>query len=149
MRIERTHDMDYVRSVITHPAIWPHVSDDTCDRERYAPFEGDGAYWLIPTDGAPLGVFFVHSHSSVCFEVHTALLPHARGRAAHEAGKALISWVFANTSCRKLITHVPDVNRLALAFARRAGMVQEGINRKSFLRNGALIDQVLLGICKE
>ena len=149
MHIERTHDMAYVRGVITHPAIWPHVADDTCDRDQYVPTDDDSIYWLMPVDGVPLGVFMVHPHSAVCFEVHTALLPHAWGGSANKAACALIEWVFSRTGCRKLITHVPAYNRRALAFAKRAGMVEEGNNRKSFLRDGVLMDQYLLGISKE
>ena len=149
MHIERTHDLAYVREVMTHPAIWPHVSDDTGDRDTYAPPDHESIYWLVPVDAAPLGVFLVHPHSAVCWEVHTALLPQARGGKADEAAQALIAWVFGNTSCQKLITHVPAYNRRALAFAKRAGLVEEGRVTRSFLRRGSLIDQYLLGICKE
>lgn len=149
VRIERTRDWLYVREVITHHKIWPHVSDGTGDRSTWQPEASEVVYWLVPYASKPLGVFMVHPHSAVCFEVHTALLPLAYGELAAQAAKALIAWVFENTSCRKLITAVPVYNRLARRFAIHAGMQEEGVNRKSFLRDNEMIDQVMLGITHE
>lgn len=147
--IVRTYDEKYVREVITHPKIWPYLSDDTSNLATWVPCMDKSVYWLVPYDGEKaLGVFMVHPHSNVCFEVHTAILPEAYGAQAKLAARNLIEWVFKNTGCCKLITAVPASNLLAKRFALRAGMREEGVNRESFLREGKMIDQTMLGITK-
>lgn len=147
MKIERTRDMKLVREVMMHPSIWPHIHDDGV--KDYEPIDVDGLYWLEVNENETLGVFLVHQHNSVCYEVHTCILPVAWGEKAATAARLLLDWVFKNTGCLKLVTHVPSYNRLAKKFARNAGMQHEGINRQSFLRNGVLLDQYLLGITKQ
>lgn len=148
MRIEQTTDAQWIKSVVTHKAIWPHVSDDAATAESYQP-PLIGVMWLEALDDASLGLYLVHPHNCVTYEIHTCLLPNAWGDKAKQAAKLVLDWIFANTPCQKVITHVPETNTLALRYAKRAGMVVEGNNRKSFLKNGRLLDQIQLGITKE
>lgn len=147
LAISRTHDMGLVRAILADPAIWPHIHDDGATEP--APIDHEGLYWLLVDDGAPAGVFLLHAHNTVTYEVHTCLLPRiwgAKARKASELGKA---WMFDNTPCQKLITHVPAYNLHALRFSERCGFKREGVNRASFLRNGELLDQHLLGYTKK
>lgn len=139
--------MKKVAAILSHPAIFRHVSDDSvrvCE-----PVDHENFYWMLVTESEPIGVFLVHPHSSVCYEMHTSILPHAWGRKASIAAQMLLAWAFKETPCHKMITAVPAYNRAALRFAKAGGMVPEGVNRKSFLYEGALIDQIMLGITKQ
>ena len=148
MRIDRTHDMATVKAILSHPAIWPHIHDDMAGECR--PLDVGGLYWLlVEDDEGPAGVFLVHAHNGVCYEVHTCMLPRTWGAQARQATHLCRAWMFQNTPCRKLITNVPAYNLLALRFAKRCGMTLEGINRKSYLKNGELMDQHVLGLTKE
>lgn len=149
MIIERTHDMGLVALVMGHPRVWPHIHEDGTDAPD--PQDHEALYWMqATTDGQQLvGVFLVHAVSSVCYEMHTCILPECRGAVAANAAQALLTWAFTETECRKMITRVPAYNTAALRFALAGGMTQEGINRASFMRNGALIDQIMLGITIE
>ncbi|MBL4591200.1 MAG: GNAT family N-acetyltransferase [Phycisphaerales bacterium] len=149
--IDRTFDMELVREIITHPKIYDHVSDDFSPApEDFIPIDPDSVYYLTPIhNGTVMGVFFVHSHNGICYEVHTCILPEYHGALALKAAKDLIKWVFEETPCMKLITNVPSFNPLAYRFALKAGMVKEGVNTKSFQKNGVIYDQTVLGIVKE
>lgn len=166
IEIVRTFDADYVQSVMTHPKIYPHISDDGSQAVQefnaHALVENENILFLkaqyhIPVgsifnaagDTEPMGVFVVHPHNHITYEIHTCVLPSWWGPYALVAGRKVIQYVFQHTPCQKLITHVPEDNRAALAYAKRCGLVQEGINRKSFLKNGKRLDQILLGISKE
>lgn len=145
--LERTRNMAEVAAILSHPAIFRHVGDDSvmsCE-----PVDHDAFYWMLVNDGEPAGVFLVHAHNSVCYEMHTSILPRAWGEKASQAAQMLLAWAFNATPCLKMITAVPAYNRAALRFAKAGGMVQEGVNRSSFLHDNALIDQIMLGITKQ
>lgn len=148
--IERTFDVDYIRSAVTHPAVWKWASDDSCDVDTYQPPMGDHVYWLKMThDGQNCGVYMVHAHNSTTCEIHTCLFPESRGRIAKIAAREVLEWVFSNTGFTKVVTSVPVNNIHAYAYAKRAGLIDEGLNRKSIKVNGEIIDQFTLGITSE
>lgn len=147
MRLTRTRDMALVASILAHPAIWPHIRDDGCDEPTA--IDAESLHWMLVEDGEPLGVFLVHAHNLVCYEMHTCLLPKAWGAKAAQAAQMLLRWAFTDLPCQKMVTNVPAYNRAALRFAKAGGMTQEGINRASFLRDGELMDQIFLGITKK
>jgi len=148
MQIVHTLDEAAIKATVTHPAIWPHVADDSCSLDTYAP-PINGVLWLEVVDEQSLGMYLVHPHNCVTYEIHTCLLPVAWGAKAKQAGKLVLDWIFANTNCQKVVTQVPQTNALALRYAKRCGMVVEGNNRQSFLKDGQLLDMTQLGITKK
>ncbi len=94
------------------------------------------------------GIWMFVPSNSYCYEVHTAILPWARGRMAITAAKMMTEWIWANTACVRIWTSVPDINREALWFAKRSGMVEFGVNFSSFVKCGVKYDQRLLGVSR-
>jgi hypothetical protein len=146
----RTTDMALVRSILTHPKLYPHLADDASPRpEDFEPIDHPAIlYLLVSRGGIPLGVFMLIPQNAATLEVHTALLPSAWGSAAIEATKRGTEWVWENTAFSRVVTNVPAYNRLALRLAERSGMKRFGINERSFLKNGQLYDQIMLGISR-
>lgn len=150
MDIERTFDEELIKKIVTHKAVWGFVSDDGSDKENYKPAIHESFYWLLVRDkDEVLGLYFLHPQNYICYEIHTCLLPAAWGEKSREAAKQVLSWMFSNTICMKVITYIPDDNEKAFFYAKRAGLEQEGINKRSFMKNGKLLDQKVLGITKE
>lgn len=144
-------DPNLIARVICHPRIWPSVSDDGSGApEDFRVSISDSIIYLGMYDSDEfIGLFMLHAHNAICWEVHTCLLPIAWGDKAKECATLCIRWMFSNTGCSRLITNVPLKNKLALRLAQAAGMQQFGINEKSFLKDGILFDQIMLGISKE
>ena len=138
--------MAFVKSVMTHPKLARMTAEDGLT--DFEPPQHESILYLTPIVDVPIGVFMVFPTTSVCFEVHTNILPEYWGPMALVAAKSLITWVFSNTECQKLVTRVPAFNRLAYKLAVRAGMRPEGVNTKSFRKHGTLFDQHMLGIQK-
>ena len=145
MFISRTHDEIFITECITHPTVWNASTDDGC---------GDPGLFFLPEDPAKIwaraegyGVFMLHAHNHVLFECHTMLLPQAYGKAV-DIGKHALRWAFENTPAERIITAVPDYNKLALRLSLKTGFKQYGVNEKSFLKNGILHDLIMLGINK-
>lgn len=151
LTFERTSDFDLVRSIMTHPRVYPHITDDGCPPvEEFHPSE-DRMLWyiLVRNAGKPVGLWLFVPTNAVCWEVHTCLLPEAWGDVGREAAKRMAEWIWQYTACRRIITNVPECNRLALRFAKAAGMLEFGRNEASFLKNGRLHAQIMLGLTKE
>lgn len=149
MKIERTFDQDLIRSIITHPKIYPFASDDSSPKaDEFQPSVQDSIYYLTPVEDRIMGCFMMVPANAITFEVHTCILPEYWGTKAAEAAKLCAAWMFHNTPCRKIITHVPAYNRLAYRFAKQAGMTEEGLIKDSFLKDGRVYDQHLLGLAK-
>jgi RimJ/RimL family protein N-acetyltransferase len=149
--IEPLSDERLIMATLGHPRVWPHISDDaTKTPEDLRPALTDGRLCFCGAyDGTEyLGLFLLHAHNFILFEVHTALLPKAWGPRARAACGAVIKWVFDTTECRRLITCVPDGNLLALRLAEESGMQAFGYNPRSLMRGGQLIGQHMLGMDK-
>ena len=150
MTFTRTTDYSVIRSIITHPKVYPNVSDDfSPKREDFVPIEHPGIWYVLVSDGEELlGVFTFIPQNAVCWEVHTCLLPNAWGERAKDAGRGVIQWIWDNTPCLRIVTNVPRYNRLALGFALQSGLKQFGNNSRSYMKKGKLHDQILLGISR-
>lgn len=150
IHIERSTDYGLIRGIMTQGQIYRHISDDgSPPADEYRPIESGVIWYLVVWDGNTLlGLWMLVPQNSICWEIHTALLPHAWGERAHRAAQVMLTWVWENTPCRRLITNVPADNRLAFHFALDAGMEVYGKNEDSFLKNGKLLDQICLGLSR-
>lgn len=150
MTFDRTQDPALIRSIIAHPKVYPYVTDDNAPAvEEFQPTEHPAICYVTAHDGADLlGMWCFIPHNSVCWEVHTYMLPGHGFRRSRTAAREVAAWIFANTSCQRIFTNVPEYNRIALKYAQDAGMVEFGRNPQSFLKNGQLWTQVLLGLSR-
>jgi RimJ/RimL family protein N-acetyltransferase len=133
---------------MTHPRIYPHMGDDGCPpAESFQPVEHPSIWYVLAIDGGQLlGLFVLSPQTSVCWEIHTCLLPIAWGKRAQEAFRGVVQWTMRQTGCRRIVTVVPGCNRLAMKFAAAVGLQQYGLNPDSFQKHGRLWDQFLFGI---
>ena len=150
----RMHDARGVDHVWKHPEVFPDIADDyVTDPDKFDTeilLQNESIYVLGGFHNfAITSIFYYQPHNTIMYEVHSAVLPEYRGKQAIEFAKLSLDSMFTETACMKVITHVPEGNPAAYALARRVGMVKEGVNRASIMKNGKLIDQVFLGITKE
>lgn len=140
--------MELVREIITLPAIWRSAADDFGgDSGQFEPPDHPAIWYVLGRDGEELlGLWMFMPENSICWDVHTCLLPSAYGPVSREATSKMVAWIWENTPCQRIVTKVPVFNRLAMALAKDVGLVEYGRNPKSFLKGGVLHEQVLLGI---
>lgn len=151
MTFERTDDAGLIREIITHPRLYPWLTDEySPGRDAFQPVMAEGIWYVLAYDNAGLllGLFMFARHSPVVWEVHTCLLPGAWGEPAARAAREVAGWMFEHSGCQRIITHVPAYNRLAVRFAKAAGMTEYGRNVASFAKGGRLHDQIELGLSK-
>ena len=150
IHVDRSTDYGLVRAIMTQPSVYGHLTDDfSPPAADYRPIESDAIWYVIVWDDNDLlGLWLFVPQNGICWEIHTALLPDAWGDRGHRAAKVALAWIWQNTPCRRIVTNVPEDNRLAYRFALAAGMVGYGLNRASFQRGGRLLDQHCLGISR-
>jgi RimJ/RimL family protein N-acetyltransferase len=150
MRLERTQDYALVKQLMSHQRVFPWLCDDGSPAaEDFSPIESDAITYVLVSDPEPVGVFMLVPESTATVQIHTCLTPPCWGRKALEATGLVIPWVFEHTPHQRLTTMVPSDNLLAMRLARASGMTEYGVNPKSYLRGGSLLDTHLYGISKE
>ena len=147
---ERTHDMELVRKIMTHPRIYPHITDDASpSAQEFRPVEHPAVWYiLVYLDGEVAGVFVASQQTSACFEAHVCLLPNCWGHSA-EAARECCAWLFGKTDALRVVASVPGCNWLAGKMARKTGMRPYGVNPFSFRRGGKVYFLELFGLSKE
>ncbi len=148
--IAETRNFPLIKSICGHPDVYgPASADGAPPAEEFQPCEMDGIrYVAVRRDRETVGIWMLVPHSTVCWEIHTALLPTVRGKEAVFASGLMKEWVWSSTNCLRLITNVPAFNRRTVMFCRMVGMKQFGLNEKSFMKDGKLQDQLMFGLSK-
>lgn len=142
MRLKRSFDYKRINEIMTHPGVYPYISDDgSPTRNKFITIQSPEVYYLLWKGG----VFMYVPINGITVEVHTCVLPKFQGKSLPYA-KASIKWIFNNTTYKKIMTHVPQNNRKAFVYAKKAGMVEEGYLTNSFMLNGEIMGQHILGV---
>ena len=139
-------DILLVAKIIGHEEVWAYVIDDGTTE---APIDvamgcitNPNTHVLLSDDNA---VLVFSKKNAITYEVHTALLPEARGKGSESIGIACCEWMFENTDCTKIISWVPTYNESALKYSLKCGLRIEGLVESSFRKGGKLYGQHLVG----
>jgi RimJ/RimL family protein N-acetyltransferase len=146
--ISKTENLDLVRSIIIHPKIYPHVSDDGSPSPEDFIAPPNVTYCLIHEGEDIGGVYIIVPVNFICCDIHTCILPHWWGEKAKKSILDFVEWIFKETAYEKIISWIPDNNQRALKFALQAGFKVEGLNTKSYKKDGILYDQIMVGLTK-
>jgi hypothetical protein len=146
--IERTYDIEEINYVLKHPNVKGFIEDDFSQDVEYPML--DIVYYLAARENDIIaGMFVVLPINGVTVDAHSAMLPGFYGDKAREAGRLAIRWVFESTGFLKINGSTPDYNKRALRFSEDIGFKREGINKKSYMKNGKLYDQIYFGVERE
>jgi RimJ/RimL family protein N-acetyltransferase len=155
-RFERTFDLELVRLIVTEPRTYNAAGDDdTPPRELYQVPDFAGIWYVLTFDDDELlGLFAFIPQSSVHWALHSCLLPGKWFPRGPQALRALCSWIWERSTCRRISAAVrlryrtKAANEAAQQFVRQAGFTEYGRNPRSTARRGRLFDQALYGISK-
>jgi RimJ/RimL family protein N-acetyltransferase len=147
---KRSLDFPLIGAIMRHEKLY-QADDFGPAREEFTPREDPAIWYVLVEDadaGEVLGLFVLAPVNAICWEIHTRLLPCAWGRRAAEAARGILEWIWAQTPCRRVVTSIPEHNRLAVRFAAQAGLRRFGLNQRSYQKHGILLDQILMGVSK-
>lgn len=139
-------DFNDIQNLILHEKVWDWVSDDGAIKDDFEISDND-VYLSVIHDDVTCAYFMLSPINSICWEIHTLVKPEYWGKSL-DYTKEVVLWIFDNTTCLKIITFVPETNHKAIKLAEKTGMKREGFINKSWLKNGELFGQYILGISK-
>lgn len=139
------NDIDEVEQILGHPSVFNFCSDDSeiTALDAACACLRDPSYIVIkPHDDT---LFLFKAMNKIMYEMHVCIVRgKARKQGIRSAAKAA-RWLFNNTQCQKIVTHIPVFNELSLMFAMVCGMKREGLIKGGYLKDGKLYDLILLG----
>lgn len=145
--VEQTTDIAYLDQVMHDPRISAAMTDDNYpDPTKFsiapAMEKYPSLFLKVLVDGTPAGWFWFRDDPSSPFtlEVHTALLPNCRGRAALQAGQNAMDWVFGHTPCQLLTTFAWTDDPAPAWFADHMGFDRVGQEPYPCTRRGKPVD---------
>lgn len=147
LRVRRTKNAELIREALSDPRLWRVVAQDGEALEDFDPAP-EVVTWLALLDEDTLrGFLLAIPRSRIVTEVHIAIKPEFWGDSKTNValGKLACEWVRDHTGARKLVAQIPTTDKHVLRYAQRCGFQREGVNKKSYLRGGELLDQFHLG----
>lgn len=142
-----------IASFMRHPEIYGAGGDDLTPPAQNVDFEGfitqhNVLTYILPYDRFPVGFVQFVLRNSIMAEMHVGFLPLFRGRVARKAITEALRRVFAEKGVLKVMAQLPSDARAALRLAAVVGFEREGRLRRAILRNGNLIDLIILGVSR-
>ena len=151
MILERTKDLDLIKGVLTDSEMWERIKEDDNELEDFKIPDNQELIWLaINTEDGLAGLFYMHNINATTIQLHAHILEPFRKKYAKIAGKLVITY-FSEMEERvnKLVAEIPVCYPDVYHFSIKNGLQDEGINRKSTLKNGEFMDQHRLGITRD
>lgn len=119
-------DCDVINSTIKHESVWPYVSEIGQEKDSFRWPDEEGFFSVgCYSDGVYMGCACFNEISLNEVELHTCLLPIAKGKAVL-FGNMVTEFIFKNKPYNVISTIVPIQNRLAKRAALKCGFVFDG-----------------------
>lgn len=145
-----TYNMDFVREFMLDDEIWDYVAQDSATKESYIPECNKNKMWLTCLDREMIiGVISLTSDGHSAVKMHPCMMKECRNK-SREMIKEFLKWfcLFMPNHIQKLNVCIPFSRKIVYNLAKKCGFIDEGINRKSFLKNGQWYDQWYLGLTR-
>lgn len=149
MIIEKTEDMELVKSILTAKELYAEIAEDGSPSiDEYEP-DSKNLYLLAKKGDDVIGVFMLHSINSITYQAHINTLPQYWGERLDHFAWMAIDWVAKNTTALKMISVVPENCPHVIAATLRYGFINEGFSPMSIKRKGKIVGQFLFGLTLE
>lgn len=150
MILERCYDPALVESFMTDPVMWATAAEDNVSPESFKADVNSEVWLAIYTKQNELaGFYYLHPFSSVGIIAHANIHPDHRKTLSKRAGAAVMTYILHEfEDVQKVITYVPEIYPNVIKYVESCGMIREGVNRKSYRKNGQIVDLICYGITR-
>lgn len=152
IELREIDDIGLIESVLTDDEMWCRISEDGQSREDFKVLDKDEYLWIgVYAEGTFIGIYFFHPLNYTTLQIHAHILRDFRADYAKLAGREIVKY-FANDlpkNWQKLVAEIPTIYKNVYHYTKNQGFTDEGINRKSYTKNGQIIDQYRLGMTRD
>ncbi len=150
IEVTRTYDAELIKSILFDPDLWDAIAEDGQKKDEFEPVVNDECWLLMTHDETVIALYNYHTKNAITVEIHAHVLPGHRKKFSKATGEAALRWlIVTNPQYQKVVAQIPHIYQNVLDFACSFGFMIEGINRLSYLKNGEIVDQWMLGITRE
>lgn len=145
----RIYDKQVVIDIITRSDIWATVAEDGQQIDEFNP-DVEGECWLAMNDGETMvGLYNLHAHNAITVQIHAHVLPECRREHSKDTATAALTYI---RDCApdylKVVAQIPFIYENVKNFTCGNGFQVEGVNRSSYIKDGKVVDQWMLGITR-
>ena len=151
MHLVEAKKQEDVLFIFKDAEIFDRISEDGHTVDNFdIPFDGKHLYMMIMLDDLAVGVWCLYPANKSTMNIHCNILQDYR-KHGMAASKLIIEWFLESCPKQycKLNAEIPVIYKDVYHFSLNNGLIKEGINRKSILKNGELVDTYMLGITKQ
>lgn len=127
--------------------MWDQISQDNQDPEKFD-LDSTGFWLKASENGELIGMLGFYQLQGIKVEFHPCIIKKHRKEHAVEAINKAIEYAFNIDTIQKINVIIPFSHKSVHSFALKVGFQDEGINRKSFLKNSVIYDQWYMGMTR-
>ena len=146
LKANRTYDVELIWSIVFEPELWATVAED--NPPTFRPDVISEAWVLITNNDEPIGCYNLHTLNNITWQIHAFILPKHREH-AKQSGRLILQWALENIQFQKIQAVIPAIYPNVYHFTIHQGFSDEGLSRKSYMKDNQLHDQHYLGITKQ
>ena len=149
MILERTKDLNLIKSFMMQPEIYKYASEDGASLDPEFTESGREVWLLAIKDNEAMGIVHSHLENGTTAWFHPYIMRSHKDKYLNLVN-LFLKWFdqFFPVEIQKLNAYIPTYAQKTYEIAMRAGFKDEGLNRMSYLKNGKLWDRHLIGIIR-
>lgn len=146
--LRRATNQKDVELILKDPEIFSRIAEDGHDIDSYN-VNMDNCYMLVCNQDKIIGVWCLYPINKSTLNIHCNILKEFREH-GKEAGRLILKWFIEECprQYQKLNAEIPTIYPEVYHYTKKQGLIDEGINRLSIMKNGKLVDQWRLGITR-
>lgn len=147
--LTRRRITDYVvaKEFITQPCLFATIADDGETADNYQPDVLNNYFLGIYHGDELIAIYIFKQINSATIDCHANIPKRYRRDYSTLCGVEAYNW-FLETEFLKMQATVPEIYQNVVDYLERFGWKREGRLRQSCMRNGKIIDMIMLGITK-
>jgi len=142
-----TRDTELIKSMMMDVG---HLAfEDGANKVDWNPEMGMGNGWLlIECKATPVALCKIRIVQARTIEIHPYAMPGHSSKWRNIV-ECILKWIYDSEKVEKVIAFVGVCHRLTYKLALKIGFQDEGLSRKSYFKNGEMLDQHLIGITRQ
>lgn len=151
IKILQAVDMQALKDFISIPEVWENIHDADGLPKDFMPLNTPESVWLLCViEEEIVGVIYLHHDNSYTLKLHPYILKEHRKESRNIMFK-FYEWFLDSIPEQviKLIVSIPTTHKKVINFARKIGFQLEGNNKKSYIWNDMVFDQLNFGLTRD